>query len=457
MLAAYCHALGRPGVAHEAQPAALRNLHLAGEPADVLTKAFGLYGIDVVMTSPMKPSGAPLRIDVDDADLSTAGALLGAMTHCFFVPLSATAVLVLPDTKENRARFERMRTETIRVPNLRQGGGQNAADSAEKASLLGLLTAVFGVPKATMDGDTVTMRVAPEIADQVRETLRDLYPPQASVELEVKAYILSKTRARNLGVVTPQSVTVFNVYTAAESLITSNSSIVEELIEEGLVSAGDTLGIAELLLAGGYGSGSVLGSSSLYFGGGETATGVQFSSSSLEASLTDSTVKELDAATLVLGDGETGKLRVGEKYPVLVATSEAVSTSSTSVSTPSIQYEDLGLTVEAKARRMAGREVAVHLHETIRSLAGSSLNDIPVMNNDEVVTDLTIPDGVTTVVVSNLSRTDLVDLVGFTDAERNVDSARLLITITPVVERQGPVTKGPRDQGLGTKGRVTRD
>jgi hypothetical protein len=155
----------------------------------------------------------------------------------------------------------------------------------------------------------------------------------------------------------------------------------------------------------------------------------------------------------VLGDGETGKFRVGQKYPVLVATSEAVSTSSTSVSTPSIQYEDLGLTVEAKARRMAGREVAVHLHETIRSLAGTMLNDIPVMNNDEVVTDLTIPEGVTTVVVSNLSRTDAVELVGLTDSEKNLNSARLLITVTPVGrdERRGTKgrgTKGLRDEGL---------
>jgi hypothetical protein len=448
MVAGGWSALGRVGVAHAAAPAALRNLHLGGEPTEVLRKGFGLYGIDVVMTSPLRAVGGssrPIRIDVDDADLSTAGALLGAMTHCFFVPLNARAVLALPDTKENRTRFERLRTETIAVPNLKQGGAKDAADSAEKASVLGMLTAVFGVPKATMDGDAVTMRVAPEIAAQVRETLEGLYAPQAPVELEVKAYIVSRTRAKNLGVVTPQSVSIFNVYTAAESLITSNSSIVQELIAEGLVTAGDTLGIAELLIAGGYASGSVLGSPSLYFGGGKTATGVQFSSSSVEASLTDSTVKELDAATLALGDGETGKFRVGQKYPVLVATSEAVSTSSSSVSTPSIQYEELGLTVEAKARRMAGREVAVHLHETIRSLAGTMLNDIPVMNNDEVVTDLTIPEGVTTVVVSNLSRTDAVDLVGLTDAERNLNSARLLITVTPVGRDERRGTKGLRD------------
>ena len=406
MLANRYTALGRPGVAHDVAPAALRNLHLSGEPSEVLKKGFGLYGIEVVMVSPLKRGGAALRIDVDDADLSTAGALLGAMTHCFFVPLNARAVLALPDTKENRTRFDRLRTETMRVPNLKQGGSQNAADSAEKVGLLGMLTAVFGVPKATMDGDLVTMRVVPEIAEEVRETLRTLYKPQPEIDLEVRAYILTRTRDKNLGLEPPQSVVVFNITTEAEQLATNPESL--------------------------------LYSPSLYFGGGLTAMGVQFSSAGAEASLTDSTVRELDAARLVLGDGETGKLRVGEKYPVLVATTEAVSTSSTSVSTPSIQYEDLGLTVEAKPRLIAGREVAVHVHETIRSLAGSTLNDIPVMNNDEVVTDLTIPDGVTTVVVSNLSRTDAVELVGVTDAERNLNSARLLITITPVVKRQGP-------------------
>jgi Flp pilus assembly secretin CpaC len=220
------------------------------------------------------------------------------------------------------------------------------------------------------------------------------------------------------------------------------------LISAGLVASGDTLGIAELLIAAGYAGNSVLGSSSLYFGGGLTATGVQFDSVSANASLSVSSIQQLESATLHLADNQPGIFKVGEQYPILTATTLAVgaSTSATSSSaTPSIEYADLGLLLEAKPHIVSDKEVLLHLHETIRSLQGSSLNTIPILDNQEFSSDLSVATGVTTVVVSNLSHTEALATQGVidsitTNSSRNTDDSELVITITPIITRSPSTT-----------------
>jgi hypothetical protein len=199
------------------------------------------------------------------------------------------------------------------------------------------------------------------------------------------------------------------------------------------------VGIAEALIAEGYGGNSVLSSSFVTFGGGLTATGVQFGSLPANASLTVSSSQQLQSAMLQLGDASTGKLRVGQRYPVKTASTTALGGSSSS-SIPAIQYEDLGLTLEAKPQVRSDREVLLHLHGTFRSLAGTSLNGIPIIDNQEFMSDLSVPAGVTAVVVSNLSRTEartvrgLVDFVP-TDNGLNQQTAELVVTLTPHLTR----------------------
>ena len=415
-------------------PSQLQDIHLRGDVPEVLEKGFGLFGIQVVLVS--SPGSIPhmLKIDIDGADLNAAGAVLSAMTHCFFVTLNSHLVLAISDNTISHAYLGRISTEALVLPNLTTGTPQ------DRSSVVELLTSVFGVASPLLVGNTAVVTASPEDLYSIRKTLSTLYRPECQVLIDVKTYLISRTHNTNSGVQLPRKVVIFNVYSAAESLISSNSSIVQELIQAGLVTAGDTLGIAELLVAEGYASNSVLGTSSVYFGGGKTATGVQFESVSGNASLSVSSVKELQNATLHLVTGQSGTLRVGQRYPILTSTTTSLGSSSKASITPTIQYEDLGLTLEAKPQVLADKEVLVHLHETIRSLAGTSLNNIPLLENQEVSTDLSIPDGVTTVLVSNLNRSETLATQGITDAittdnSKDVTESQLVITITPAVTR----------------------
>jgi len=412
----------------------LRSMHLTGQVAGVIQDAFHLYGVTVVFVYPIEGLTRPIAVNLTDADLATTAEVLDAMAHCFFVPVNENTVLAVQDDKAHRSHYERLFTETIVIPNLQAG------DADERSEVEGLLSSVFGITKSTLRGNAVTVRATKRDLLQIEDTLTHLFQPQPQVLLEIKAYIVSRNHNRDLGVQTPQRIKIFNVDSEAESLISSNSSVVAELIKAGIVTAGDTLGIAEALIAEGYGSNSVLSSSFVTLGGGITSTGVQFGSVPANASLTTSSSQQLQSALLQLGNAQTGKLRVGQRYPVETASTKALGGSS-STSTPTIQYEDLGLTLEAKPQVLSQGEVLLHIHGTLRALEGTSLNGIPIIDNQEFITDLSVPPDVTTVVVSNLSETETRTVQGFagfapTDSGLNRQTTELLVTLTPHLTRQ---------------------
>jgi general secretion pathway protein D len=410
----------------------LRSMHLTGSVTDVIQQALQLYGIEVVFAGPIRGLDRPLQMDLRDADLYTTGKVLDAMTQCFFVPINAHLILAVQDDKEHRTQYERLTTATIEIPNLDPDSAQ------ERGEVQGLLSTVFGITGSTVKGNTITIRAPKRDLFQVEDTLTHLFQPPPQILLDVKAYLVSRGHNRDIGVEAPQQITVFNIDSEAENLITSNASVVQELIASGVVSAGDTLGIAEALIAEGYAGNSVLSSPFVYFGGGKTATGVQFGSADANMNLSTSTSQQLEDATLHLANDQSGKLTVGQHYPIMTESTTALG-GSTSSSTPTIQYEDLGLMLEAKPHIEPGGDVLLHLHETFRSLEGSSLNGIPILDNQEFVSDLSVAAGLTTMVVSNLSSTETRTAQGLvlvsTDGARNQQVSDLVITVTPILIR----------------------
>jgi type II secretory pathway component GspD/PulD (secretin) len=413
-----------------------RNVHLVGGVADVIQQAFQLYGIDVVFVGPIQGFDKPVKLDMRDADLETVGEVLDAMTHCFFVPVNTHLVLAVQDDKKHRLQYERVITKTIEVPNLEAGNNQ------EQAEVQGLLRTIFDINRANVHDNRVTIRAPRRELLQAEDTLTHLFQPAPQVMLEIKAYIVSHGYNRNLGVQPPQQITIFNVASEAQNLITSNSSVVGQLIASGVVDAGDTLGIAEALIAGGYASNSVLSSPFVTVGGGNTTTGVQFGSVGANMSLSTSSSRQIQGVTLHLANDQQGTLRIGQRYPVMTASTAAIGGAASSA-VPSIQYEDLGLILEAKPHIEFGNEVLLHIHESFRSLDGTSLNSIPVIDNQEFRADLSVPAGVTTVVVSNLSVNETRTAQGLlgsvpTNSSRNQQTSDLVVTITPLLTRSSP-------------------
>jgi Flp pilus assembly secretin CpaC len=92
--------------------------------------------------------------------------------------------------------------------------------------------------------------------------------------------------------------------------------------------------------------------------------------------------------------------------------------------------------------------VSLTLDLKIESLAGGSLNSIPILNSRTLTSTVNVPAGEDALLVSNLSVTEmraldglpgLSELPGFQGTDQNTekDHGELLITITPHIVRSG--------------------
>lgn len=441
----------------ELAPAQIQStFHLRGSAQDILHKIFSAYGITALMDDSVPTK--QVQLDLDHASFRQSSDAVVLATGTFWVALDPTHVLVAKDTPENRKKFDRLLLETIFLPGL---------DKTELVNTVNMVRNVFGVRQISSHADkgTVTIRSTESTLRAINDTVQQLYLDKPEVMLDVRIYQVNDSRQQDLGVSFPQQLNVFNVTSELTSIINSNQSTITELIAAGLVNPGDLAGIAALLIGLGLVNGTVLNQPFALFGNGLTLSGMSFGGTTVNASLNISDTREIDHVELRGSDLQTQTVKIGERYPIVTQSYSAgtqTATSNTSLAgllagtsatptatsnplalAPTVQYEDLGLTVKAQPRILQNKDVQMQLQVTMASLAGSSVNGSPIINNRDFVTTIQIPDSGTALVTSAVSSTEskslsgipgLSELPGFSwtaSPVTNVTSGRLLIVISP--------------------------
>jgi type II secretory pathway component GspD/PulD (secretin) len=201
---------------------------------------------------------------------------------------------------------------------------------------------------------------------------------------------------------------VFNVRSEINSIIANNSTLVQEIISSGLASAGDYAEILAALLASGELSGTVFNNPFVLFGGGLTETGVEWNSTIANMLLNSSDVRSLNRIQLRVLDHEEATFRSGQRYPILTASYTGLggssSSSSATATIPEVQYQDLGLTLKVKPSIENQEQVALSFDLKVASLAGSSINDVPVLANRQYSGDIVVHFGNSALITSAISR-----------------------------------------------------
>lgn len=442
------------------------SFHIRNNERNVISQVLPAYGIQPTLDDSVGVQ--QVRFDVDNADFATAEQALALATDSFFVPLDPSRALVAKESRANRDKFGREASETVYMPGMTQD---------ELAQMINVAKNVFGVKTATSDADqgSITIRGPAENLGPLNATLNRLLEGRGEVQLDVRMYEIDRTKAVNLGLILPNTTTLFNVYSEARSLLNSNSSLVQQIVSSGLAAPGDWEAILAILIASGQISNSILTQPFGVFGGGLTLTGVVYGGGSLNMQLNSSDVRALDQIQLRTLDGEEATIRTGEKYPIETSNYSSLGTSSLSIpgistsglsstlqnlgvnlsqlqsaaeqEIPQVQYQDIGLTLKVTPRMQDAQHVSLKLDLQLSSLAGSTLNGLPLMNNRQYQAITAVKVGETAVLVSSLSRQEsnaitgipgLNDLPGFADAtntNNNLDVSELAIVITPHVVR----------------------
>jgi type II secretory pathway component GspD/PulD (secretin) len=404
------------------------NLH-ADERA-VVEQVLSAYGVQATVDSSV--SARPVRFDVEQLSFSQAADLVKLATGTFFIVLSPTQVLVVLDTKENRTKYERQFEEMIAVKGL---------TSAELAEMQGIAKTIFGTEhRVSQDSQGRIIVRAPETElTAMNEAYRELFVGDSELLIEVHVYEIDRTNNTNAGMNLPNSATLFNVQSEINSIIANNSTLVQEIISSGLASAGDYTAILAALLASGEVSGTVFNNPFVLFGGGLTETGVEWNTTSANMLLNSSDIRSLNRMQLRVLDHEEATFRSGERYPIMTSSYSTLSGSSSSSSTvtvPQVQYQDLGLTLKVRPSIESQDQVSLSVDLKVSSLAGSSINDVPVLANREYSSDIIVHPGNSALIASAVSRQDVRALSGYpglgaTDRQDDATNVDLVVLVTP--------------------------
>jgi general secretion pathway protein D len=446
-----------------------RSFHSRGDVQQVFREVYAAYGIKPAFDPSI--TNQSIRFDLEDVDFATANRVLLYMTHTFATPLDPASALIAKDTQENRDRLVPQVEETFYLPGLA---------SEQLNELSNVAKNIFDLKQVAVQasGNRIVMRGNEDAMNLVNATFAGLIDSTAEIMLEVHIYEVDKTHMVNIGAQLPTSASAFSIAAEAQSLVTANQSLITQAVSSGLLVLNGTplqnliKEAAFLVLSGAAGTSqftNLLG----YFGGGLTFAGLTLGgSANFNLLLNSSDVRSIDDVQLRLGDNQSGSFRSGTRYPIVTSTyssgvssslSSALSgvsvngtpasallaqlTSAQSAIVPQVQFEDLGLTLKATPTALKSGQVHVKIDMKIEALGGASLNNIPVLNNRTLTSDVTIPADGTVLLASEVSRSEqhaidglpgLSEIPGFQGTEKSVetDTAELLITLTPRIVRK---------------------
>ena len=448
-----------------------QSFHQRGSQSQIVQQVFRAYGITAAVDTSV--NGATVRIDLDDAHFDEAMRVLSLLTNSFYVVLDPHRVLVARDTPNLRQQFERNVSETINLAGMSQKQMEDVANFAKT---------VLGVKQTGLNsGSSMLALMGPESTIKAFNasygTLLDTRP---EVLIDVRVIELAHTSDRNTGVQLPQQTSVFNVLSQADSILNANQALVQQIIASGLAGPNDIGTILAILLASGQVSSSVFTNGFAIFGGScsttsgtcsPTAFGLSPGGTTLNLSLNTSDARTLDDYQLRLEDGEDGTLKSGTHYPITTSTYSSTASNSlnipgltssgtsgslsgilsslsgTTTTIPLIQYQDIGLVLKATPHVTRAGDVSLKVDMQISSLQGTSLNGIPVLDNQSLSGVATIPANNAVVIASELSSSEVRAINGtsglseipglsdVTDKDTQKSTATLLIVMTPHVVR----------------------
>src|SRR3984885_12308847 len=442
-----------------------QSFHLRITEQEVLRRVLDAYGIRMVDDGSLATK--TIRFDVDDVDFPQAAKLVGLATGSFMVPLDPVRVMVAKDNKDNHTKYDRLSLETIRLPGLTAAAFRDIANLARN---------VLGIQQAAVQAGlgTLTVRAPAANLAALNQTLADLLDGKSEVLLDVKIYEVENTKTRLYGIQLPQTTTVFNVSTELNSVLSQNSSLVQQIISSGLANAGDFAAIAAILIASGEVTGSILTQPFATFGGGLTLTGLTSNGINGNLSFNAADTRSLNQVQIRLDDNAEGTVRSGTRFPIITSSYSSIAASSVSIPgitspglssilsglglsasslssippIPQVQYQDLGLTFKVTPRIERNDDVVLKLDLKIQGLQGTSLNGLPVLTNRSYTADIHLRSGASALVIGNLSRQEsnavsgtpgLTELPGFSalgSTTKEYDVSNLAILVTPHLLRR---------------------
>jgi len=340
-------------------------------------------------------------------------------------------------------------------------GGSPAQELNE---LMNSLRTLFEFKFASLNAasSTITLRGPQAALEAATQFLGQLNSPRPEVMLDLKVFQVSHTYMRNIGLHVPNVFNLFNIPAAALGALGGQNiqQVINQLIASGGINQAGNQTISALLAQLQSQQNSIFSQPLATFGGGLTFFGLSLDQLSAALTMNETSVRQLDHVSLRAAQQKDATFKMASRYPILNASfapvfnnpaiSAAIGNQSFTAPVPSVNYEDIGLTLKAKPLVHNNSDVALELEVQFRTLGSTNSNGIPTILNREYKGGILLKEGEPAVVAGMISQSDqrsLDGLPGFSEIPgfRNLASQvskqeeddELLILITPYVIR-GP-------------------
>lgn len=427
----------------------LASFHFRGDSRELFAQIARAYGVSAQVEDSI-PSRR-VSFDIDNVDFYKAMLAADSVAKTFWTPLDSKQMLVASDTPDNRRQYERMAMRTFYVPGA-------ASSPTALNDVVNLLHNLFDIRSVTPNAgaSTIVVRASQDVLDAATELLEHLDSSRPQVMLEIHVYQVNHTLLRNLGVHIPYQFHLFNIPAGALAALGGQNlqQLINQLVSSGAINQANNQAISALLAQLQGQQNSIFSQPLATFGGGKTLTGVSLDQLSAQLSVNEAWVKTLDHATLRASHGGDTTFRMGSRYPVLNATfapifnsaaiSRVIQNNSFQAAFPSVNFEDLGLTIKAKPSISPSNDIGLQLEINLRALSGASVNGVPVIGNREYKGSITLVDGEPAVVAGEISRSETLALSGIpglgevpglkkvtTTNTKQLEDNELLVVLTP--------------------------
>lgn len=388
--------------------AGTQDFDLSGNARALFDQVAQRFGLDTVYDGDYPPAGPRIRFRISGIDYREALHDLEVMTNSFVVPLSSRLFIVAQDTAQKRSDLEQTIAISIPVP--------EALTTQELTEIGQAVKQATNVDKLAWD--TVQSEVV--IRDRISRALpaqalfEQLLSSRPEVMIEVEFLEVADSDIINYG---------FNVTNQFPAIY-----------------LGQILNNAVTFPSG--------VSALLSFGGGKTLIGLGVAEAQALFNETTSNAKTLYRAEVRSVNGQQATFHAGEKYPIITQQyaggGTTVTTGTVYAPPPSFTYENLGAEIKVTPHIHGIDGVTLAIEASFEILAGTSVNNIPIIGRRQLNTQVRLRDGEWAVVAGMLNPTDSksrsgipgltqIPLIGnlFTQTTKEKERENLLIAIRP--------------------------
>lgn len=392
-----------------------------------------LAGITVIYDPDYQPRRIP--VELTNVTLEQALDMVALQTKTFWKPVTSNTILIIPDTQAKRLDYDEQIIRTFYLSNI-----STAQELTELVTALRNLLDLKRVQPSTAQ-NAIIIRDTPDKVAVAEKIIRDVDRAKPEVVIQVAVLQARRDRARELGIVPGSSAQL--IFTPRNPVTTSTTG--------GTTTTGTTTGTTATTTPGAIRLSNVQrlssGDYSLILPGAQAI-----------ALLTDATTKIIQNPEVRATDGQTAKLRIGDRVPIATGSFQPGigGVGINPLVNTQFQFTDVGVNLDITPRVNSNREISLKLTVEVSSVT-QRVNiggiDQPVIGQRRIEHEIRLKEGEVSILGGIIEQTETKNIEGwpglgqipflrylFTSEKKEIQENEILIVLTPRIVRLPEIT-----------------